>query len=157
LVGGILNKNALRINELYESRKDRKSNREMREFVNMLPGLQEEHERLRIHTGVTEEVMRITGREDWGRGLEIQQSEFSCSYLIMELLNFWIDLVAGIEVNNQETGIRELINQEAPIEMVIRLLVIYNLISGGLRPKVLDELKREILQVFIPLAMMDFR
>lgn len=57
------------------------------------------------------------------------------------------DLIAGVDFPAQELAIRELINQEAPLRTVLRLLCLYSIISAGLKPKVLEEFKREILQV----------
>lgn len=42
---------------------------------------------------------------------------------------------------------RELLNQEAPLRTVLRLFCLYSIISGGLKPKLIEEFKREILQV----------
>lgn len=66
------------------------------------------------------------------------------------------DLIAGVDFTAQENTIRDLINQEVPIRTVLRLLSIYSIISGGLKPKVLEEFKREILQVGF-LASSDFQ
>lgn len=58
-----------------------------------------------------------------------------------------IDLVAGVELAKQEEAIRDLINQEVPIKTVLRLLCLYSVICGGLKPKVYEDFKRELLQV----------
>ena len=58
------------------------------------------------------------------------------------------DLVAGIDVAYQEANIRELINQEASVFTVLRLLCLYSLVVNGLKPKVLEEIKREVLQTY---------
>ena len=58
------------------------------------------------------------------------------------------DLVAGIDVAYQEANIRELINQEASVFTVLRLLCLYSLVINGLKPKVLEEIKREVLQTY---------
>jgi hypothetical protein len=47
----------------------------------------------------------------------------------------------------QENAIRDLINQEAPMRTILRLLCLYSIVTGGLKPKVLEEFKRDILQV----------
>lgn len=58
-----------------------------------------------------------------------------------------VDLVAGVELAKQEEAIRDLINQEIPIKTVLRLLCLYSVITGGLKPKVFEEFKRDLLQV----------
>lgn len=57
------------------------------------------------------------------------------------------DLIAGVDLAAQENSIRELLNQEAPLRTILRLLCLYSVISGGLKPKVIEEFKRDILQV----------
>jgi len=104
---------------------------QMREFVGKLSGLQAEHQALRLHTGLTEQIMSTTGTDEFNKALEIQQN-----------------LVAGLDLSQQETAIRHLIDQEASFQLVLRLLCLYSLVTGGLKPKVLEEFKREILQTY---------
>lgn len=61
--------------------------------------------------------------------------------------------MAGLDLAAQEASIRELINEEAPLLTVLRLVCLLSVISGGLKPKVVDELKREILQVSLSLSL----
>jgi len=101
--------------------------------------------------------MAVTGTEEFNTALEIQQSK-ALSLLPPPLTPLThlnpvplslslVDLVAGVELSSQEQSIRDLINQEAPLRTVLRLLCLYSMISGGLKPKLLEEFKREILQV----------
>ncbi|GAA5946809.1 hypothetical protein JCM3765_002024 [Sporobolomyces pararoseus] len=131
VVGSVLNRTARRLNEDYEKRHLAKTPQELRAFVGQLGGLQNEHQALRLHTSLTEEVMKVTSTEEFNTALEVQQN-----------------LVAGLDLAAQEASIRELINQEAPLLTVLRLLCLYSLISGGLKPKVLEEFKRELLQTY---------
>ena len=84
-----------------------------------------------VDTGLTEQIMLTTMTDEFNRGLEIQQN-----------------LVAGIDLSVQENGIRDLIAQEAPLRTILRLLCILSIVSGGLKPKVLEEFKRDILQTY---------
>ncbi|GAA5991999.1 hypothetical protein JCM5350_001874 [Sporobolomyces pararoseus] len=131
VVGSVLNKTARRLNEDYEKRHLAKTPQELRAFVGQLGGLQNEHQALRLHTSLTEEIMKVTSTEEFNTALEVQQN-----------------LVAGLDLAAQEASIRELINQEAPLLTVLRLLCLYSLISGGLKPKLLEEFKREVLQTY---------
>lgn len=131
VVGGTLNRVAKRINENYEQRHAAQTVGQMREFVGKLSALQAEHQALRLHTGLTEQIMGTTSTDEFNRALEIQQN-----------------LVAGIDVAYQEANIRELINQEASVFTVLRLLCLYSLMNNGLKPKVLEEIKREVLQTY---------
>lgn len=47
----------------------------------------------------------------------------------------------------QVSEIEDLVAQAAPIQIVLRLLCLANLTTGGIKTKVLENLKREILQV----------
>jgi hypothetical protein len=57
------------------------------------------------------------------------------------------DLLASYEVSSQLTAIEDLISQGADLQIVLRLLCLTSLTAGGIKPKILDNLKREILQV----------
>lgn len=57
-----------------------------------------------------------------------------------------LDLAAGIDPPSQHEAIEELIARNAPLESVLRLLCIESLVGQGIKPKDLDNFKREILQ-----------
>lgn len=73
IVGDILNKVARRLENEYESRHTAKTTGELREFVNRLPTYQLEHQSLRTHTNLAEEIMRLTRSETFRKTLEVQQ------------------------------------------------------------------------------------
>lgn len=75
--------------------------------------------------------MSTTATDEFNKALEIQQN-----------------LVAGLDLSQQETAIRHLIDREANFHVVLRLLCLYSLVTGGLKQKVLEEFKREILQSY---------
>ena len=151
VIGGILNRIAKRINTDYEGRHSAQTVGQIREFVGKLSGLQAEHQALRLHTGLTEQIMSTTGTAEFNRVLEIQQSESPVqtkSILGLNCFHSFSDIVAGLDLAVQETAIRELINQAADLSSILRLLCLYSLISGGIKPKALEEFKREILQTY---------
>jgi len=79
IVGNLLNKVARRLNDDYEGRHQAKTVSEIREFVGKLGSLQQEHQSLRLHTGLAEEIMKHTRSDIFNRILEVQQSRpFSC-------------------------------------------------------------------------------
>jgi hypothetical protein len=57
-----------------------------------------------------------------------------------------IDLVAGVDSNNEVDYIEELIDKQEPIVKVLRVLCLMSLVQGGLKAKVLEHFKREIIQ-----------
>jgi hypothetical protein len=48
----------------------------------------------------------------------------------------------------QENAIRELINQEANVVSVLRLLCLYSLVAGGFKAKQYEDFQREFLQTY---------
>lgn len=60
-----------------------------------------------------------------------------------------LDLLASYEVNAQIAAIEDLIAREADMGTVLRLLCLASITSGGIKIKVLENIKREILQVRI--------
>ncbi|CAO3695260.1 unnamed protein product [Umbelopsis ramanniana] len=131
VVGGLLNKIAKRINENYEERHQAKTMAQIRTFVGKLPDLQQEHQSLRTHTGIAEEIMSQTITDEFNRMLEAQQN-----------------LVAGVDSNNEVDYIEELIDKQEPIVKVLRVLCLMSLVQGGLKAKVLEHFKREIIQTY---------
>ncbi|SCV71230.1 BQ2448_2818 [Microbotryum intermedium] len=131
IIGSHLNRIARRLNDDYDKRHQARTPAELRLFVGQLGGLQNEHQSLRLHTGLTEKIMAVTGGDEFNTCLEVQQNT-----------------IAGVDLATQEATIRELINQEVPLYTVLRLLCLYSLVSGGLKQKVLEEFKREILQTY---------
>ncbi|KAA8902112.1 Sec1-like protein [Sphaerosporella brunnea] len=131
IVGSLLNKVARRLNDDYEGRHQAKTVSEIRQFVSKLGGLQQEHQSLRLHTGLAEEIMKQTRSEMFNKVLEVQQN-----------------LVAGVDPSSQHDAIEELIARAAPLDSVLRLLCIESYMSGGLRPKDFENFKREILHAY---------
>ena len=131
IVGGLLNKVARRLEADYESRHGSKSVSELREFVSKLPAFQAEQQSLKIHTGIAEEIMKHTRSDLFNRILEVQQN-----------------LAAGADPSSQHDTIEELIARDCPLPMVLRLLCLESCISGGLKPKDLDNFKRGILHAY---------
>lgn len=131
IVGGLLNKVARRLESDYESRHVAKSTSELRDFVNKLPGYQAEQQSLKIHTGLAEEIMKHTSSDLFTRILEVQQN-----------------LAAGSDPTAQHETIEELIARDIPLPIILRLLCLESCISGGLRPKDLENFKRMILHAY---------
>ena len=130
-VGPTLNKIARRLASDYESRHDKKTTAELREFVNKLSGYQAEHQGLKIHTGLAEEMTKHTRSEEFVRILEVQQN-----------------LAAGADPSSQHDKIEELIARDIPLITVLRLLCLESCIAGGLRTKDLEHFRMLILQAY---------
>ncbi|KAI1802474.1 vacuolar protein sorting 33A-like protein [Daldinia bambusicola] len=129
IVGTLLNKVARRLQSDYDSRHSSKTTAELKDFVKKLPGYQTEHQSLKIHTGLAEEIMKQTRTDQFSRMLEVQQN-----------------LAAGADPSSQFEAIEELIARDIPLQEVLRLLCIYSCISGGIKAKDFDHFRRLILE-----------
>ncbi|TFK56782.1 Sec1-like protein [Heliocybe sulcata] len=139
-VGKRLNRTAHRLDEDYKARLKAQTVTQLRDFVGKLGGLQTEHQALRLHTGLSEMIVPQTRTEIFNKSLEIQQN-----------------LLASYDVSGQISSIEDLIAQGADMQLVIRLLCLASITSGGIKTKPLENLKREILQSygynFLPLLL----
>ncbi|GAK64480.1 vacuolar protein sorting 33A [Moesziomyces antarcticus] len=136
VVGDRLHRAAKRLNHDYEGRHQAKTVSQIRAFVGKLGGLQSEHASLRLHTGLTEKIMEWTAREEFNRMLEVQQNS-----------------VAGLELGAQYAAIEDMINEERDLLGVLRLLCLTSVVghgsaAGGIKPKNLEFVKREIVQTY---------
>ncbi|KAI8965888.1 vacuolar protein sorting 33A-like protein [Daldinia sp. FL1419] len=129
IVGTLLNKVARRLQSDYDSRHASKTTAELRDFVKKLPGYQTEHQSLKIHTGLAEEIMKHTRTDQFSRMLEVQQN-----------------LAAGADPSSQFEAIEELIARDVPLQEILRLLCVYSCISGGIKAKDFDHFRRLILE-----------
>ncbi|KAK2757077.1 hypothetical protein FQN54_005046 [Arachnomyces sp. PD_36] len=127
IVGGLLNKVARRLESEYERRHGAKSTSELREFVNKLPAYQVEHQSLKVHTNLAEDIMRQTRSDIFRRALEVQQN-----------------IAAGADPTYQHDTIEELIARDVPLPVVLRLLCLESCMAGGLRARDMDNFKKQI-------------
>ena len=67
------------------------------------------------------------------------------------ILSFVIstELIHGIDTDKVNSYIEDCIAREEPLTKVLRLICIQSICNDGLKPKILDYYKREIIQVSI--------
>ncbi|KDQ63188.1 hypothetical protein JAAARDRAFT_29201 [Jaapia argillacea MUCL 33604] len=139
-VGKRLNRVAHRLDEDYKARLQAKTVAQLKDFVGKLGGLQTEHQSLRLHTGLSEIIVPQTRTEEFNKSLEIQQN-----------------LLASYDVNGQITAIEDMIARGADMQIVLRLLCLASITTGGIKSKSLENIKREFLQSygyrFLPLLL----
>ncbi|KAK7202889.1 Sec1-like protein [Myxozyma melibiosi] len=128
VVGTTLNKFARKLNEDYEERHQAKTVSQIKDFVSKLGGLQAEHQSLRLHTNLAEEIMNRTQTEFFNRALEVQQNM----------------VASGLDTSTLNQTIEELIVRGVSLDIVLRLLAIECLTSGGMKEKELANFKRLI-------------
>uniref|UniRef100_A0A0W0FCB5 ATP binding protein n=1 Tax=Moniliophthora roreri TaxID=221103 RepID=A0A0W0FCB5_MONRR len=93
MVGRKLNQVARRLEDDYKASRQAKTIPQLRDVVGKLGGLQNEHQSLRIHTGLSEMLVPLTRTEEFNKSLEIQQNLLA-SYNISEQLSAIEDLIA---------------------------------------------------------------
>ena len=131
IVDGLLNKVARRLQSDMHSPRDAKSTSELKEFISKLPGYQAEQQSLRVHIGLTEEMLKHTQSEIFRRCLEVQQN-----------------LADGTDPSSQHDSIEELIARDVPLPIILRLLCLESCVSGGLRQRDLENFERLVLQAY---------
>ncbi|KAJ1561754.1 hypothetical protein HK096_003449 [Nowakowskiella sp. JEL0078] len=128
VIGGLLSQVARKIQDDYEGRHQAKTVTQIKDFVGKMGNLQAEHQSARLHTNITEEITKFTLDQDFNR---IKQKDF----------------VAGV-ISPHIDYIEELINKQAPLMNVLRLLCLHSLINGGFKPKQFDFFRRELVQTY---------
>ncbi|KAF8527685.1 Sec1-like protein [Gautieria morchelliformis] len=130
-VGRRLSRVARRLEEDYKGRLKAKTVAQLKDFVGKLGGLQTEHQSLKLHTGLSELLMPLTRSERFGKSLEIQQN-----------------LLSSYDTPSQLAAIEDLIAQGADQRVVLRLMCLASLTADGIKTKVFENLKREVLQAY---------
>lgn len=134
IVGTLLNKAARRLQSSTERNQlAAKTTAELREFVARLPGYQAEQASLKLHTSLAEEIIKFTRTDIFTRSLEVQQN-----------------LMSGADPTTQHDTLTELIARDVPLPTILRLLSLESCTNAGMRPKDLDNFKREVVQAYGP-------
>lgn len=138
IVGNLLNQAARRLQS--STGRDQlatKTTSELRDFVAKLPGYQAEQASLKLHTSLTEEIIKFTRTDIFTRSLEVQQN-----------------IMSGADPTTQHETITELINRDVSLSTILRLLCLESTTNAGLRPKDLENFKRAIIQAYGPQHML---
>ena len=128
LIGPHLKKIAIRLQTDLEGRHQAREIKELRDFVNKLPAYKEEHQSLALHINLADDMSNYTRSELFNRDLEVEQN-----------------IAAGTDPISQHETIEELISRDVPLSTVLRLLCLESTFSGGMRPKDLENFKKQIL------------
>jgi vacuolar protein sorting-associated protein 33A len=96
-------------------------------------------------TGLTELLVPLTRTAEFNQALEIQQS----TIFIKEnkVSHSFPDLLASYEISNQINAIEDMIARGEDMQLVLRLLCLTSITAGGIKTKVLENIKRDFLQV----------
>ncbi|KAG5364903.1 Vacuolar protein sorting-associated protein 33A [Yarrowia sp. E02] len=131
-VGSRLNACATSLQSDYGERHKAKTVSEIKSFVGRLSGLTDLHTNLKLHTHLSELIMKRLQKPEFNRVLEIQQNLVADSMDLAKLHNMLQDLIGG----------------NAELDTVLRLLCIESLVNGGIKEKTLTSVKKEICQTY---------
>lgn len=131
VIGEILHRRVNDISKQLDERHNDKSVQDIKRFVERLPNMMAYKKSLAIHTAITEMVNDFSGSEDFHDVWDCEQDLLTCS-----------------DVDKIHPFIEDLIANQAPLKTVIRLICMQSIAGSGLKPKVLDFYKRELVQVY---------
>lgn len=131
-VGSRLNACATSLQSDYGERHKAKTVSEIKSFVGRLSGLTDLHTNLKLHTHLSELIMKRLQKPEFNRVLEIQQNLVADSMDLTKLHNMLQDLIGG----------------NCELDTVLRLLSIESLVNGGIKEKTLLSIKKEICQTY---------
>lgn len=130
-VGSVLSKKAKIISAAFEERHNAKTVGEIKQFVSQLPHMQAARGSLANHTSIAELIKDVTTSEDFFDKLTVEQ-----------------EFMSGIDTDKVNNYIEDCIAQKHPLIKVLRLVCLQSVCNSGLKQKVLDYYKREILQTY---------
>uniref|UniRef100_A0A146M4U8 Vacuolar protein sorting-associated protein 33A n=1 Tax=Lygus hesperus TaxID=30085 RepID=A0A146M4U8_LYGHE len=130
-VGPTLNKRTAAISKQLEERHNDRSIGEMKQFVEKLPQLMETKKSLGIHLTIAKMIKEVVDTDEFSDCLKLEQS-----------------LLLGVETDKVQTYIEDMIAHQVPLFKVLRMICIQSATNSGLKPKVLEYYKREIIQTY---------
>ncbi|KAA0187593.1 Vacuolar protein sorting-associated protein 33A, partial [Hyalella azteca] len=131
-IGPKLAAHAKQITKEFEERHLAKTVVEMKHFVQKLPRIQAAKQSLALHTSIAEALQEEVGTSSFGAALQHEQ----------QLLR------GGIDCDKVPPFIEESIGGKAPLNTVLRLICLQSVINNGLKPKLLEHYKRELVQTY---------
>ncbi|KAJ3603720.1 hypothetical protein NHX12_028461 [Muraenolepis orangiensis] len=130
-VGAALSKKAKIISAAFEERHNAKTVGEIKHFVAQLPHMQAARSSLANHTSIAELVQDITTSEAFFDNLTVEQ-----------------EFMTGVDTDKVNTYIEDCIAQKDDLIKILRLVCMQSVFNNGLKQKVFDFYKREILQTY---------
>ncbi|KAK9880635.1 hypothetical protein WA026_011875 [Henosepilachna vigintioctopunctata] len=129
-VGAYLSQQAKAISAQMENIEE-KTVKEMKLYVQKLPQLLAKKKALAHHTAIAECIKEITDSYEFLDTLQTEQEFLNC-----------------IEVDRVNPYIEDLICQNKPLVQVLRLICLQSLTCSGLKPKVLECYKKELVHTY---------
>ncbi|XP_055638417.1 vacuolar protein sorting-associated protein 33A isoform X2 [Toxorhynchites rutilus septentrionalis] len=130
-VGAVLSRLAKSIRSRANENHGEKSIQELKKFVESLPHIKANEQSLATHTKIAELIKEVISSDSFLDELGCEQEFILCS-----------------EIDKPNTFIEDLMAKQAPLRNVLRLMCMQSIAGSGLKPKVLDYYKRELVQVY---------
>lgn len=130
-VGPALSRKAKLISSQFEERHGEKTVQEIKQFVARLPHMMATKASLATHTTIAELIKEVTDSNSFLESLQTEQ----------EFMN-------GIDTDKVHPYIEDCIAQKEPMLKVLRLVCMESVTNSGLKLKVLEHYKREIIQTY---------
>uniref|UniRef100_A0A671L0A8 Vacuolar protein sorting-associated protein 33A n=1 Tax=Sinocyclocheilus anshuiensis TaxID=1608454 RepID=A0A671L0A8_9TELE len=164
-VGAALSKKAKIISAAFEERHNAKTVGEIKQFVSQLPHMQAARSSLANHTSIAELIKDIT-TDSWlyfilcnmVRNAHLNMPDvFSQTALLscvsasedfFDSLTVEQEFMTGVDTDKVSTYIEDCIAQKDPLIKILRLVCMQSVCNNGLKQKVLDYYKKEILQTY---------
>ncbi|KAM4050273.1 uncharacterized protein ACNLHF_015065 isoform 2-T2 [Anomaloglossus baeobatrachus] len=130
-VGSVLSKKAKIISAAFEERHNAKTVGEIKQFVSQLPHMQAERASLANHTSIAELIKDITTSEAFFDNLTVEQ-----------------EFMSGFDTDKINPYIEDCIAKKDPLIKILRLVCLQSVCNTGLKQKVLDFYKKEVIQTY---------
>merc|ERR1712241_110639 len=132
-VGPTLSRKAKHISAQVAEKNEARTVRELKQFVDKLPGMQTAKQSLTTHTSLAEMVKERIDSEDFLAVLELEQGILTDIGMGGRYLEAIEDLACSNTI---------------PLTRILRLICLQSVVSGGLKPKVLESYRRLLLEEF---------
>lgn len=130
-VGLSLSKKAKLISSQLEGQLRDKSVQEIKQFTARLPHMMATKKALATYTAIAELIKEVTDSADFLNALQTEQELMLC-----------------VDTGNVHPYIEDCIANKHPLIKVLRLICLQSVTNSGLKPKVLEHYKREIVQTY---------
>lgn len=130
-VGAALYQKAGWVKQNYERRKEVQQLKELKEFMQGLPEMQEIHRLVGLHTTIATDIGKRTQTSSFRRRIATEQS-----------------IIQQINDKDVLEFIDEQINRKEPLPSVMRLICLYAVVNGGLKPKDFDAIRESMMLTY---------
>ncbi|CAG2167401.1 unnamed protein product [Oppiella nova] len=130
-IGPTLRTSAKTLSQQFDERHTAKTVREIRQFVDKLPALQTARKSQSNHTSLAELIKEVTDEESFYETIHTEQSFVNCE-----------------DTDKSNPYIEDCIARVDPLVKILRLICIQCFTNNGLKSKVLEFYKREVLQTY---------